>query len=185
MATPLRTLLLAASLGLLASCRSQRSGSLSEGPLVPIDGPGLQRAIRATPGEAAVVVNFWATWCEPCKEELPMLVDVGRAYAPQGVTLRFVSMDFEEEHPAALAHLEAQGAPLPTFARIGKDDPFIRSVHPEWSGALPATIVYGPNRELRYFWEGKIDEGLLTEALDTLVAEVPSDPRPRWEMSRP
>jgi thiol-disulfide isomerase/thioredoxin len=41
----------------------------------------------------AVVVNFWATWCEPCKIEMPSLVDLQKKYGPQGLQIVGVAMD--------------------------------------------------------------------------------------------
>jgi peroxiredoxin len=41
----------------------------------------------------AVLLNFWATWCEPCKVEMPWLVDFNKQYGPQGFTVLGVAMD--------------------------------------------------------------------------------------------
>lgn len=41
----------------------------------------------------AVLVNFWATWCEPCKIEMPSLVDMQKKYGPQGLQIVGVAMD--------------------------------------------------------------------------------------------
>ena len=41
----------------------------------------------------AVLVNFWATWCEPCKEETPWLVELQSQYGPQGLQILGVAMD--------------------------------------------------------------------------------------------
>lgn len=99
-----------------------------------------------------------------------MFVEVGRAYEDQGVALHFVSLDFPDVEADAVAFLKAQGASLPSFVKIGKDHDFITSVHPRWSGALPATVIYGPKKKLRYFWEQKLDKATLTSALDEVMA---------------
>ena len=136
--------------------------------LLPIDGPGV-RAL-AEGGEArATVVNLWATWCAPCKEEFPELIRVGRSYAERDVRLHFVSLDFPSEREAAMAFLTAQRAPSPSYLRTGKDDAFINAVNPRWSGSLPATIVFDGEGRIRYFYEGKITEDRLSEALDQVL----------------
>jgi cytochrome c biogenesis protein CcmG/thiol:disulfide interchange protein DsbE len=45
----------------------------------------------------AVLLNFWATWCEPCKVEMPWFVELQKEYGPQGLQIIGVSMDEEEE----------------------------------------------------------------------------------------
>ena len=174
-------------------CRAPSAGGTSDAHVPEasesvrwVDGPAVRALVHASDAPAAVVLNFWATWCEPCKEEFPMLAKMKRVYGGEGeensgvdrgVRLYFISMDFPEEVPAAEAFLRASGVELPGYVRKGKDHEFINSVHPEWSGALPATLVYGPNKELRYFWEGKLTEASITEALDALVAEASSTKR--------
>lgn len=140
------------------------------GPLIRVDGPQLVKEIRDAESPI-VVLNLWATWCGPCKEELPSFVEVGKAYREKGVKLALVSLDFEEELDAALEFLKELDAELPSYAKQGKDHPFIQAIHTGWSGALPATLIYGPDRAVRYFWEGQIDRATLEDALDTLLAE--------------
>ena len=45
----------------------------------------------------AVVMNFWATWCEPCKIEMPWLVDLQKKYGPQGLQIVGIAMDDTDE----------------------------------------------------------------------------------------
>ncbi len=146
-----------------------------EGELLLVDGPALNRRIDGLVGSPAVVVNFWATWCEPCLEEFPGFVSVARAYASKEVKVLFVSMDFPDEQEPVLAFLREAGASLPSYLRRGKDHDFIMTVHSSWSGALPATLIYGSKKKIRYFWEGKVDEAQLRKALDELIAEASAD----------
>jgi thiol-disulfide isomerase/thioredoxin len=46
----------------------------------------------------AVMVNFWATWCEPCKIEMPWLVEFNKQYGPQGFTVLGVAMDDDADN---------------------------------------------------------------------------------------
>lgn len=132
-----------------------------------VDGTDLLAHIQGR--DRVVVANFWATWCQPCKEEFPIFVKAAKKYH-EHVDVFFVSMDFPEERASALDFLKAQGASLPSFAKKGKDHEFIDAIHPRWSGALPATTIYDREHQLRYFWEGKVDEGTLTQALEALLA---------------
>lgn len=101
------------------------------------------------------VVNFWATWCVPCREEFPEFIRLGKDLASQGVDVLFVSADFEDALPQAQAFLNEQGVETPSYLKVGKDDAFVSAFHEDWTGALPATILYGPGGDVRAFWEGK------------------------------
>jgi len=61
----------------------------------------------------AVVINFWATWCEPCKVEMPWLVDLQKQYGPQGLQIIGVAMDdTDEKDIAAFAKKMAVNYPI-------------------------------------------------------------------------
>ncbi len=61
----------------------------------------------------AVLLNFWATWCEPCREEMPSLQRVARRLADRG--LRVVAVNYKEAAPAIQRFLQAQGLDLPVL----------------------------------------------------------------------
>lgn len=111
--------------------------------LIPIDQAGFRKAVEAYRGKA-VLVNFWATWCEPCREEMPLLVKLEKKWRDRGFVLLTVSADEPEEEAAALAFLRAHGVPAPAYIkRAASDEEFITAVDPKWSGALPALFLYG------------------------------------------
>ena len=103
---------------------------------------------------ALTVVNFWATWCAPCIEEFPYFIQLGKDLADQGVEVFFVSMDFEDEKPAVEAFLAEQGYSDRSYLRVGKDHTFITTIHDEWTGVLPATVLYRQNGSQAAFWQG-------------------------------
>lgn len=114
----------------------------------------LRQAITDSDAEVKIV-NFWATWCGPCREEFPDFIKLGKDFENKGVTVFFVSMDFDDEQPAVLAFLAEQGWTQRSYLRTGNDDEFISALHDDWSGVLPATFIYGPDDDLHDFWQGK------------------------------
>ncbi len=107
-------------------------------------------------GREAVLVNFWATWCAPCVEEFPMIVDLGRRYHGEGLTVYFVSVDWLDRVEQVTAFLERQGVEGLSFIKDQKDNPFIDGIAREWTGAVPFTILYGrQSGAVVDFWEGK------------------------------
>jgi thiol-disulfide isomerase/thioredoxin len=120
----------------------------------PIGPEGVRDAVRANRPKVTVL-NVWATWCIPCREEFPDLLKLGHQYAPQGVTLMLVSADFDDQLPAARAFLRDHGVRFATYLKTGDDMAFIDSLNSRWTGALPATFVYDRAGQLQEFWEGK------------------------------
>ena len=150
----LLALLIFVSTGLLGGAR------LAEAQAPPILKATHEEILEAVRTRAAplTVVNVWATWCAPCIHEFPAFVRLSEEYAEAGVAVVFVSADFEDELPAVEAFLKAQGWTDPSFLHVGKDHEFVTAMHAGWSGALPATFLYGPDGAVRAYWEGKIDD---------------------------
>jgi len=122
--------------------------------LVPIDAPGIVAAVRAG-GAKATLVNVWASWCQPCREEFPDLVRLARELEGRGFRVVFVSADFADDLPNAEAFLAEHGVSGPTYVKTGDDMQFIDTLDPSWSGALPGSFLYdGAGRRVRS-WEGK------------------------------
>lgn len=121
-------------------------------------------------GEKPVVINFWATWCAPCVEEFPYIMELHEQYEGQ-FKLIFVSGDFEEARDNALAFLKKQGVDFETYFKTGKDHEFITAISEEWTGALPFTIVYNKEGEVSASWEGKAEFEKFESELLTVINE--------------
>jgi len=92
-----RTIAVVALAG-LASCHSSSgtNAALKPAPdfsLTDVSGHALRLADYRG---KVVVLDFWATWCEPCKEEIPRLIDLENKYSPQGLQVLGISMDDSE-----------------------------------------------------------------------------------------
>lgn len=89
-------------------------------------------------------VNFWATFCEPCKRKMPDIVDLYEEYGQDRVDFLAVSADYfsntVEEVPAVMREL---GMTLPTRILVTRNiNDAITSIDEDWSGVLPATFIY-------------------------------------------
>jgi len=136
----------------------------------PADADGVLAEVRK-PGAAAVLVNVWATWCMPCREEFPDLMRVSKEFSGRGLRLVLVSADLPDADADVMRFLTEQGVDFPTLIKAGKDDPFVNGLGREWTGALPATFVYDAHGKLVRFWEGKASYKVIRkrvlQALDT------------------
>lgn len=139
--------------------------------LVDADAAAVLEAVRA-PGAMAVIVNLWASWCAPCREEFPDILRVGRELKPRGVRLLLVSGDFEASRADAVKFLEEQGVSWPTFIKTGGEAAFMDALEPTWSGMMPSTLIYDRAGNLKH-----LHEGLVTyKELRKLVLEVVDSP---------
>lgn len=130
------------------------------------------QAVIAESEAPLTVVNFWATWCVPCREEFPYFVQLGREFGEE-VEVFFVSMDFDDQYGDAQAFLVDQGVESESYFKQGKDHAFINAFSEDWSGAIPATFMYASGGELVTFWEGKITHDELQEKVRHTLAELP------------
>ena len=114
------------------------------------------------PGARATLVNVWASWCVPCRQEFPDLVRLERTHRKEGLRVLFVSTDFDSAD--AVKFLAEQGVNYLSLFKVGDDMSFIDGLSPKWSGALPATFVYDATGRLVRFWEGRADYSRFEEA---------------------
>jgi thiol-disulfide isomerase/thioredoxin len=145
--------------------------------IVAIDGPGVLNIVRAQPAPVSLV-NVWATWCAPCREEFPDLMRVSRERQAKGLALVLVSADFEDQASAAKRFLARHGAGFKSYLKTGDDMAFIEALSHDWSGALPASFLFDRTGHLIDFWEGRAPyqdmSRRIDHALEVARATLPS-----------
>lgn len=137
--------------------------------LTPVDEAGLQKVVAAQKGKV-VLVNFWATYCVPCRKEMPALVALEARLRTKGFQLVTVSADEPEQEPQAKTFAEQTKMPAPTYIRRAKDDDkFVNTIDPKWSGALPASFLYDrQGKKVRSFF-GEVNLKDLEAAIQKLL----------------
>jgi thiol-disulfide isomerase/thioredoxin len=107
------------------------------------DGTGFQKAVAAHKGKV-VLVEFWATWCVPCRQEMPELVKLEKKLRARGLDVVMISVDDPTDNAKAAQVLKETAMPVAGFLRdVSDEDKFCASVDPGWtSGAVPAIFLY-------------------------------------------
>ncbi len=113
------------------------------------------REVRARQQGRVLLVNFWATWCEPCREEFPALVRLHNAYRKRGLSLVAISMDEPESLPDIAKFLKSEGAQFGSYRHDFRDfGAFVDTVNPQWGGGIPASFLFDRSGKLVASWQG-------------------------------
>ena len=120
--------------------------------LAPVNEATYPKLIAEHRGKV-VLVDFWATWCVPCRKEMPELVKLESRLRGKGLELITISADEPEKQPEAEAFVAQHNVPAPAYIRrANDDDKFINSIDTKWSGALPALFLYDKSgRKVKMF----------------------------------
>lgn len=99
------------------------------------------------------VVNFWATWCAPCVKEMPYFEKLSEEYKNDDVEVLFVSLDFPHVYESKLKPFIADKNIQSKVVALDDVDmnTWIPQVDANWSGSIPATIIY--KNDLSKFYE--------------------------------
>jgi thiol-disulfide isomerase/thioredoxin len=128
-----------------------------------------------------LLVNFWATWCVPCREEFPDLVKIDEEFRGK---IEFITISLDDlaemnrEVPQFLAEMKAK---MPAFLLYTmKENEVIGAISKDWSGGLPFTVLYNEKREVVFTKQGKVEPEILTsiinETLQKTSAKIEANP---------
>jgi thiol-disulfide isomerase/thioredoxin len=140
-------------------------------PLIDMDG---YNKILATYKGKPLLVTFWATWCEPCRDEYPMIVALAKQYAAKGLAVYGVNFDANADVHVMKNFLIKNQPQFPNYRqKPGVDvDAFYRGVNPEWTGTMPETEFYGRDGKILVHYEGEHSREDFVKAIQTILASA-------------
>src|SRR5215470_5492409 len=121
--------------------------------------------------ERPLLVNFWATFCDPCRDEFPDLVKIDKDYGARSLEFFTVSLDDMSDIKTEVPKfLDAMKAKMPAYLlNVNDPEPAINLVDRKWRGDLPATFLYNEKGEVVYRHIGRVNIAELREAIDKAV----------------
>jgi len=122
-------------------------------------------------GNKPLLVNYWATWCDPCRDEFPELVKIDTDYRSKGLDFIAISLDDLTDLKTAVPEfLGKMHAKMPVYLlNVADPEPAINAIDPGWGGALPATFLYDKNGAVVYKRFGRVNAAELRAAIENLV----------------
>ena len=129
------------------------------------------KGLITQPRERPLLVNFWATFCDPCRDEFPDLVKIDKDYRPGSIEFVTVSLDDVGEIKTSVPEfLVSMKATMPAYLLDVTDpEPAINFIDRRWQGDLPATYLYNEKGELVYKHIGRVNTAELREAIEKVV----------------
>ena len=113
------------------------------------------------------VLNFWATWCKPCVQELPYFEQCNAEYKNKAVKIILINLDFNTQVKNVAEPFIRKKNIRSSVIHISEtnSDAWINKIDSSWSGAIPATSMY-KNSKKEFFREGSMTEKELKKVLD-------------------
>jgi thiol-disulfide isomerase/thioredoxin len=155
-----------------AQSRKRKSRAAKPSVVVrKIDAPALTALLKRESASRPLLVNFWATWCDPCREEFPDLVKIDREFRPLGLDMVSVSLDdLAEIETGVPKFLHQMRATMPAYLlNVSDPDEIISTIDAKWSGALPATFLYDAEGKVVFKHFGRIKPPEVRAAIEKLI----------------
>ena len=156
------------------SAAGQKYVSPDSAETTAIDAAGLKSLIKSPEKKQPILINFWATWCGPCKVEFPELVKIDADYRAQGLNFIIVSIDNLGAMDSIVADfLKSYESTMPSYLldlssrrQITKA---IRQIAPTAKDGFPLTLLYNKNGKLVYQKNGVIDAKMLRTKIEKIL----------------
>jgi thiol-disulfide isomerase/thioredoxin len=138
-----------------------------------IDPAGYPKVLARYRGKP-LLVNFWATWCEPCRDEFPMLVELAKRYKPKGLQVVGISFDDNADMNLVRRFLARNQPEFPNYRlKPGNDAEFVHAVSSRWNGSIPTTVFYTRENRIAGVFVGTRPRAEFEQAIQELLRASP------------
>ncbi|WP_051203881.1 TlpA family protein disulfide reductase [Hugenholtzia roseola] len=129
-----------------------------------------QDSLSEKEGKRLEIINFWATWCQPCVAELPHFEALQAAYRGQ-VRVRYLSLDFEKDLQTKLIPFAQKRLKEGQVILLNDTDydNWMGLIDAQWSGAIPATLFLDARTQTYHFVPKALEKEELRHITDSLL----------------
>jgi thiol-disulfide isomerase/thioredoxin len=163
-----------------ATKKGQAAAAAATPQVREINEDGLKALLEEhSKGGRRLLINFWATWCTPCREEFPELVSVDKEFAAaEDFEFITVSLDDVSELgttvPKFLSDMRAGAMPA-YLLNAADQEAAIAVIDKNWQGNLPATFLFGPDGRILFRHMGRVHREQLRKAIKASGKTVTSN----------
>jgi thiol-disulfide isomerase/thioredoxin len=121
--------------------------------------------------DTTYILNFWATWCKPCVEELPAFEKLKDNFSTQKLKIIMISMDFVKDINSRVVPFVKQKQLKNQIWLLNEPDydAWINKISPEWSGAIPVTLILNNKKQKKQFYQKSLTYNDLTNYLSEFL----------------
>jgi thiol-disulfide isomerase/thioredoxin len=154
-----------------AQSRLNRAAKPPAESIRPIDANELKTLLKRSSSHP-LLINFWATWCDPCRDEFPDLVRIDNQYRSKGLDFVAISLDdLKDINTEVPKFLREMHATMPVFLlNVPDPEPAIKIIDPQWAGSLPATFLYNAQGQIVYKHFGRINTAEVHAAIEKAMS---------------
>jgi thiol-disulfide isomerase/thioredoxin len=160
----MKTFLIIALLFLTATINSQE--------IKKIKITDLEKTIKES--KTPLIINFWATFCKPCVEEIPYFQEAIKKYKKDSIRLLLVSLDLQDFYPVKIKSFATRRkftAPILWLDEYNADY-FCPKVDSAWSGAIPASLFVNNRTGYRKFFEEQLSKEKLEKEITAILGKT-------------
>lgn len=120
------------------------------------------KKVYTVPNDTTYIVNFFATWCGPCMQEMPVLNSFYKEHLNTNIKLLFVSLDNAGTLKKLPSKMKKLGVVAPVYLlNENSDFSWLSNIDKRWQGSIPATMVINNKKNIKAFFETPLEEGQL------------------------
>jgi len=151
--------------------KTRARGLKASAPVRAVNAEEMQALLKRD-GKHPLLVNYWATWCDPCRDEFPELVKIDADYRNKGLDFIAITLDdLVDIKTAVPKFLQTMNAKMPVYLlNVADPEPAIKLVDSDWTGALPATFLFDNNGKVVYKHFGRVNSVELRAAIQKVMS---------------